>query len=147
MLRLGLLPQCSKDQLLNSNKQNLLKCKSIIQIATFNVRILNRIGQVLELRASAIDHNIDIVCVQEHRYHHSEKDIKYHNPGNGCTFVSSSTWKNSVNAVIGGVGGLISQRALKSLNSIEKIHQGRWYYLPTPPLGQDMTQGQFLSGV
>ena len=21
------------------------------------------------------------------------------------------------------------------------------YYLPTPPLGQDMTQGQFLSGV
>ena len=23
----------------------------------------------------------------------------------------------------------------------------REYYLPTPPLGQDMTQGQFLSGV
>ena len=23
----------------------------------------------------------------------------------------------------------------------------KWYYLPTPPLGQDMTQGQFLSGV
>ena len=22
-----------------------------------------------------------------------------------------------------------------------------WYYLPTPPLGQDMTQSQFLSGV
>ena len=22
-----------------------------------------------------------------------------------------------------------------------------WYYLPTPPLEQDMTQGQFLSGV
>ena len=22
-----------------------------------------------------------------------------------------------------------------------------WSYLPTPPLGQDMTQGQFLSGV
>ena len=22
-----------------------------------------------------------------------------------------------------------------------------WYYLLTPPLGQDMTQGQFLSGV
>ena len=23
----------------------------------------------------------------------------------------------------------------------------RWSYLPTPPPGQDMTQGQFLSGV
>ena len=26
-------------------------------------------------------------------------------------------------------------------------HNHVWYYLPTPPLGQDMTQGQFLSGV
>ena len=26
-------------------------------------------------------------------------------------------------------------------------HTNKWYYLPTPPLGQDMTQGQFLSGV
>ena len=27
------------------------------------------------------------------------------------------------------------------------ITNGERYYLPTPPLGQDMTQGQFLSGV
>ena len=27
------------------------------------------------------------------------------------------------------------------------LHSLMWYYLPTPPLGQDMTQGQFLSGV
>ena len=26
-------------------------------------------------------------------------------------------------------------------------YYGSCYYLPTPPLGQDMTQGQFLSGV
>ncbi len=26
-------------------------------------------------------------------------------------------------------------------------HNPNWYYLPTPPLGQNMTQGQFLSGV
>ena len=33
---------------------------------------------------------------------------------------------------------------------IRKIHASGmswWYYLPNPPLGQDMTQGQFLSGV
>ena len=28
----------------------------------------------------------------------------------------------------------------------ELLHR-LWYYLPTPPLAQDMTQGQFLSGV
>ena len=27
------------------------------------------------------------------------------------------------------------------------LHNTVYSYLPTPPLGQDMTQGQFLSGV
>ena len=101
-------------------KQNLLKCKRTRQIVTFNVRTLNRIGQQLELTASAIDHNIDTICIQEHRYIQSE-DIKYHNTGNGWTFVSASAWKNSDNATTGGVGMLIGTWARKSLNSIEKI--------------------------
>ena len=48
-----------------------------MQIATLNVITLYRIGQPPELTASAIDHNIDIICVLEYRYLHSE-DIKYH---------------------------------------------------------------------
>ena len=87
---------------------------------TFNDRTLNRIGQLPELTASAIDPNIDIVCVQEHRYHHSKEDIKYHDTGNGLTFVYLSAWKNSINTAI-GVGILIGPRALKSLSSIDKI--------------------------
>ena len=87
---------------------------------TFNVRTINRIGQLLELTASAVDHNIDIICIQEHRYTHS-KDIRYHNNGNGWTLATVSTWKNSVNATVGSIGILIGPRALKSLNSIERI--------------------------
>ena len=98
-------------------KQKLLKCKCIIQIATFNVKTLNRIGQLPELTASAIDHKIDIICIQEHRYTH----IKYHDTGNGWTLATASAWKNSVNATMRGVGMLIGPRALKSLNSVEKI--------------------------
>ena len=101
-------------------KQKLLKCKHTIQIATFNIRTLNRIGQLLELTESAIDHNIDIICIQEHRYTHS-KNIKYHNTGNGWMLATASVWKNSVNATIGVVGMLIRPQALKSLNSTEKI--------------------------
>ena len=101
-------------------QQKILKCKQTIQIATFNVRTLNRIGQLPELTASAVEHNIDTICIQEHRYTHSE-DIKYHNTGNGWTLATVSAWKNSVNAMIGGVGILIRPRALKSLNSIERI--------------------------
>ena len=69
--------------------QKLLKCKRTMQIATFNVRTLKKIGQLPELTASAIDHNIDIICIQEHRYTHSE-DIKYHDSGNGWTLATAS---------------------------------------------------------
>ena len=87
---------------------------------TFNVRTLNRRGQLPELTASAIDHNIDIIYIQEHRYTHSEY-IKYHDTGKWWTLATVSAWKNSVNANTGGIGMLIRPRALKSLNNIEKI--------------------------
>ena len=64
-------------------KLKLLKCKQAIQIATLNVRTLSRIGQLPELTVSAVEHMIDIICIQEHRYTHTE-DIKYHDTGNGC---------------------------------------------------------------
>ena len=101
-------------------KQKLLKCKQTIQIVTFNVKTLNRIGQLPDLTASAVEHKIDIICIQEHRYTHTE-DIKYHETGNGWMLVSVSAWKNSVNASVGGVGMLIGPKALKTLNSIKKI--------------------------
>ena len=101
-------------------QQKLLKCKQTIQIATFNVRTLNRIGQLLELTALALEHKIDIICIQEHRYTHT-KDIKYHDTGNRWTLATVSAWKNSVNATVEGVGMLIGPRALKTQNSIERI--------------------------
>ena len=101
-------------------QQKILKYKQTIQIATFNVRTLNRIGKLPELIASAVEHKIDIICIQEHRYMHTE-DIKYHETGNGWTLATVSAWKNSVNTAVGGVGMLIGPRALKTLNSIEKI--------------------------
>ena len=96
---------------LNQNKS--LKCKSTIEIATFNVRTLNWIGQLPELTAYAMDHNIGITCIQEHRYIHSEA-IKYHDTGNGLTLVF-------VNATIGGEGMLTGPLTLRSQKSIEKI--------------------------
>ena len=92
----------------------------MIQIVIFNIRTLNRIGQLPAQIASAIYHNKTIICIQEYIYLHS-KHIKYHDTGSGWTFVSASAEKNSVNAAIGCVGMHIGPRALKSLNSVEKI--------------------------
>ena len=67
-----------------------------------------------------MDQNIDLICIQEHRYTHSE-DIKYPDSGNGWTPATASEWKNSANATVEGVGILIGSTALKSLNSRERI--------------------------
>ena len=101
-------------------QQKLLKYKQTIQIATFNFRTFNRIGQLPKQTASAVEHKIDIICIHEHRYTHNE-DIKYHDTGNGWTLATVSAWKNSVNVTVGGVGMLIGPRALKTLNSIVRI--------------------------
>ena len=76
-------------------KQKLLKCKQTIQIATFNIRTLNKIGQLSELTGSAVEHKKDVICIQEHRHTHTHtEDIKYHETGNGWMLVTASAWKN-----------------------------------------------------
>ena len=116
----GALASVFEKSVTELKQQKLLKCKQTIQIATFNVRTLSRIGQLPKLTASAVEHTIDIIGIQEHRYTHTE-DIKYYDTGNGWTLAIVSAWKNSVNATVGGVGMLIGPSALKTLNSIERI--------------------------
>ena len=65
-------------------------------------------------------YNIDIICMQVHRYHYRELELKYYDTSNIWVFVLLSVWKNSVNATIGDVGMLLSPCVLKSLNSIER---------------------------
>ena len=45
--------------------------------------------------ASAVEHKIDVICIQENRYTHTE-DIKYHETSNGWMLVTVSAWKNSM---------------------------------------------------
>ena len=54
-------------------QQKLLKCKHTIQIATYNVRTLNSIGQLPRLTASAVEH-----CLWE-----------YYGQGNIARFITS----------------------------------------------------------
>ena len=73
----------------------------LIHIATLNVRTLNRILQLTELggvcgracyRHSKSTKNTDTIIVKV--------EIKYHETGNGWTFISAPAWKNSDNAVV-----------------------------------------------
>ena len=48
-------------------------------MATFNVMTLNTVIKLPELILSEAKHDIKIIYIQEHRYYHSELEIKYHN--------------------------------------------------------------------
>ena len=55
---IGTLASMFEKSVTELKQQKLLKCKQTIQIAISNVRTLNRIGQLPELTASAVEHNM-----------------------------------------------------------------------------------------
>ena len=84
-----------------------LEPKNIVDIVTFKIWTLNTVNQLHR-------HNIDVIYIQEHRYYLCQLEIKYHDTSTGWTFFLTSAWKNSINAIIDGVGMLLSPHALKS---------------------------------
>ena len=63
-------------------KQKRLRGKTTIHIAIFNVKTLNWISQVPELKVTVAEHDINIVYMHEYWYYHSEVERKYHDTGN-----------------------------------------------------------------
>ena len=44
--------------------------------------------------------NKDIICIQEHRYYHTDIPLKQHDIGNHWTLFTASAWKNTQNTTI-----------------------------------------------
>ncbi|XP_072028122.1 craniofacial development protein 2-like [Amphiura filiformis] len=90
--------------------------KKPFTISTFNIRTLNSLAKKEELAHEAAHYGIDIICLQEHRICHNDSLLQ--EDLNGYRLVTSSAWKNQRNAATGGVGFLISPRAINSCMSI-----------------------------
>ena len=101
-------------------RSKLVTCRKHVFISTFNARTLYPSSRLTELVLSAQQQNIDIIAVQEHRLYHPDVDIKYHKIEN-YQLATASCLKNSVNASYGGVGLLLSPRAMESLCKVDKI--------------------------
>ena len=98
----------------------LLKCNRKTILSTFNVRTLGPKGRLDELEQCAQASAIDIIAVQEHRFHHPDDPIQYKSIGK-YQLVTSSGTKNACNATIGGVGFLLSSKAMDNLLNVESI--------------------------
>ena len=77
-------------------------------------------GKISELFASAQETGHNIKCLQEHRFIHEELITKEQTFGE-WSFITSSAWKNSVNAATDRVGILLSKEAYNAVASIELI--------------------------
>ena len=117
------LAQIAVEKLATEPKEKifrLMKGKRNITISTFNTRTLQNTSKIPELINSAISTNQDIICIQEHRFLHEDTEVKEHNIYD-WKMVTTSAWKNNVNATNGGCGMLLSPLASKALINTEKI--------------------------
>ena len=63
---------------------------------------------------------MEILAIQEHRFHHPDEPFKATMIGN-YNLITSSCWKNSVNVSVGGVGFLLSPKVKENLVKMEPI--------------------------
>ena len=101
-------------------RSKLLSCRNNAFISSFNTRTLNPSSRLSELFLNAKLHKIDIIAIQEHRFFHPDDAIKYHKVED-FQLVTASCSKNSSNASVGGVGLLLSPRAMENLSKMEVI--------------------------
>ena len=101
--------------------KNLLKSKTCQLVSTFNARTLNSPLKLGEITALSEKLGLEAVCIQEHRIHHEDINIRYHNMGKGWIMATSSAEKGENNSTIRGIGLLLSPRAYKALQNIESI--------------------------
>ena len=95
------------------------------KISTFNCRTLQHKSPQAEFDKLLNDYNIDITCVQEHRFVHnpSDPDIVVRNIGSYVLFTSTAS-RNSFGASVHCVGIAINAKLLVILESVVK-HDNR----------------------
>ena len=88
-------------------------------IATFNARTLRTENKRKELFHCFDSQSITFLSVIDHKIVHNESDddIVY-NQVNSSLFITSSVWRNDVNAAVGGVGNMINKRASNVLSEV-----------------------------
>ncbi|XP_072016329.1 uncharacterized protein [Amphiura filiformis] len=82
-----------------------------------NTRTLQSPHKQIKLCALVQDNKLDVIVVQEHRTVHDDQ-LQYENLIEGFQLITSSAWRNSMGAAVGGVGVLLSNFARKVLVSV-----------------------------
>ena len=109
-----------KNQIKSIPNVSLMKASRVLRVATFNVRTLKNENIISEIIASANATQLDIICLQEHRFIHEDVDTNEYSIGE-CHMITGSAWKNRVNAATGGIGILINKTSFNSLVNVTLV--------------------------
>ena len=89
---------------------NLLKCKYYTLIGTFNARTLKEDHKRYELANNFIKSNLCILGVIDHKLVHEDEPVRIETL-HGSTLITTSAWRTSSGAALGGVGIMVNNRA------------------------------------
>ena len=98
----------------------LLRCGQRYIVGTHNVNTLRDENRAAELDQCRKEAGIEILGVQEHRIIHTDP-IEFRRVGSSC-LITSSGWRNEVQASQGGVGLLLGPKARKALLKVRSIN-------------------------
>ena len=108
---------------INRVKYNFMKCKEMVYIATMNVRTLSSTAKKTEIIHRIRANRINILGIQDHKIVHKEGESKIKTDiFHGHTIITTSAWRNSRNAAVGGVGVILDKYAANSLATIESFN-------------------------
>ena len=103
----------SKSDSRNRRDKKLLHCKREIYMATMNVRSIRLQNQREELARNFQDKGICILGIVDHKIVH--EDPVTFQQFDEATMITSSAWRNTSNAAVGGVGLMLNKQATQAL--------------------------------
>ena len=97
-------------------RSNVISCRRVSIVSTMNVRTIREQRCREELVSNFVEHNIDVLGIQEHRIFH-EEPVRYETIL-GSTLITTSATKNSAGASIGGVGVILNAHAKSAMSRV-----------------------------
>ena len=107
-----------------NREKGLINCKTYRNIGTLNCRTLRDVGKREELAYNFVKSNLDILCVVDHKIIHEDNEDKIRiEELEDCQLITTSAWKSSIGAAVGGVGIVIGKTAKRALSQINPINK------------------------
>ena len=112
----------------NTNKphtEKLINCRKEILISSMNLRTIRADHKRKELAFQFNNKGLSVLGVQDHKIVHDEDDDEVKTEViDGCTLITTTAWRNTRNAAVGGVGIMLNSQTTKAVADIEAYNNG-----------------------